>query len=221
MRAGRRFDGRDARRPLRSRSSTRRWRAISRRRSPVAADRPRGKGTGDRRGGGRRPGPPGFGQRGPLAAMPLAYIPLTQAGDGLLRLVHGWFATALMCARRPPVEGGGRRSLPQCCRPRDPLLPFASSAVDGGGPGGRGGAAPAPDGAPTRPRRRRYRTHRPRHPRTDRRIRYRAHARNRNPDGAGGLRLARRPHPWQCRESRSRRSASGWDHSAPASASGC
>jgi predicted permease len=67
---------------------------------------------------------PGFGDRGPLAPMPLAYIPLAQANDGLLRLVHGWFATSIL------VRAGGtldqvapvvRAAVDQV----DPLLPFA------------------------------------------------------------------------------------------------
>ena len=46
---------------------------------------------------------PGFGDRGPLAAMPLAYIPLAQTSDGMVRLMHGWFSTALI-VRAPGVS---------------------------------------------------------------------------------------------------------------------
>jgi predicted permease len=65
---------------------------------------------------------PGWGDNGPLAAMPLAYIPLTQANDAFLRLVHGWFSTAFV-VRTQGVDGIGplRRAIDEA----DPLLPFA------------------------------------------------------------------------------------------------
>ena len=65
---------------------------------------------------------PGFGDRGPLAAMPLAYIPLAQANDGLLRLVHGWFATAII-VRGPRSIGEATSQLRASV---DPLLPLAA-----------------------------------------------------------------------------------------------
>jgi len=65
---------------------------------------------------------PGFGDRGPLAAMPLAYIPLTQANDGLLRLVHGWFATAII-VRGPRSMGEATSQLRASV---DSLLPLAA-----------------------------------------------------------------------------------------------
>jgi predicted permease len=67
---------------------------------------------------------PGFGDRGPIAPMPLAYIPLSQANDATLRLVHGWFATSFII-RRP---GSMRQAAPlmrQALDGVDPLLPFA------------------------------------------------------------------------------------------------
>ena len=65
---------------------------------------------------------PGFGDRGPLAAMPLAYIPLAQATDGFLRLVHGWFATAVI-VRGPDSSAEATTLLRGAV---DPLLPLAS-----------------------------------------------------------------------------------------------
>jgi predicted permease len=65
---------------------------------------------------------PGFGDRGPLAAMPLAYIPLAQANDGFLRLVHGWFATAVI-VRGPGSTAEATTLLRGAV---DPLLPIAS-----------------------------------------------------------------------------------------------
>jgi hypothetical protein len=68
---------------------------------------------------------PGWGDYGPIAAMPLAYIPLAQAGDGLLRLVHGWFSPAFVVrssVSRDATVSEVRRALDAS----DPLLPFAA-----------------------------------------------------------------------------------------------
>lgn len=67
---------------------------------------------------------PGWGDYGPLAAMPLAYIPLSQASDGMLRLVHGWFTTSFI------VRGAGREdaahgTLRAALTAADPMLPIA------------------------------------------------------------------------------------------------
>jgi predicted permease len=67
---------------------------------------------------------PGWGDNGPLAAMPLAYIPLTQVSDGFVRLVHGWFSPTFIVRASLPVsesEAVVRRALDSV----DPLLPFA------------------------------------------------------------------------------------------------
>ena len=83
---------------------------------------------------------PGFGQRGPLAPMPLAYIPLAQTNDGMLRLMHGWFSTALIVRARDlrhasapvaPAGGRPRRSAAAVCR----------GALDGRGAAAGGCAA--------------------------------------------------------------------------------
>jgi hypothetical protein len=67
---------------------------------------------------------PGFGQRGPLAPMPLAYIPLAQTNDAMLRLMHGWFSTALI-VRAPGSTDAAASTLRQAVDRVDPLLPFA------------------------------------------------------------------------------------------------
>jgi predicted lysophospholipase L1 biosynthesis ABC-type transport system permease subunit len=68
---------------------------------------------------------PGWGDHGPLAAMPLAYIPLTQANDPTLRLVHGWFQTNVIVRAR---HGGGETEsvLRNALASADPQLPIAS-----------------------------------------------------------------------------------------------
>jgi predicted permease len=67
---------------------------------------------------------PGWGDNGPLAAMPLTYIPLTQANDALLRLVHGWFSPALVVRSSGPAEATAS-ALRGALDVTDPLLPFA------------------------------------------------------------------------------------------------
>jgi hypothetical protein len=67
---------------------------------------------------------PGFGDRGPLAPMPLAYIPLAQTSDAMLRLVHGWFSTAVI-VRAQDSAGAVAAILRQAVDRVDPLLPFA------------------------------------------------------------------------------------------------
>lgn len=67
---------------------------------------------------------PGWGEHGPLAAMPLAYIPVAQTSDGFLRLVHGWFSPAFIVRTSAGPEaaiGAMRRAIDAT----DPLLPFA------------------------------------------------------------------------------------------------
>lgn len=66
---------------------------------------------------------PGWGENGPLAAMPLAYIPLAQANGGFLRLVHGWFSTAFIVRTQGTADGIA--ALRRAIDATDPLLPFA------------------------------------------------------------------------------------------------
>ena len=68
---------------------------------------------------------PGWGNNGPLSAMPLAYVPSGQVNDGFLQLVHGWFAPTFIVRTRTGTADAVvtlRRALDGV----DPLLPFAS-----------------------------------------------------------------------------------------------
>ena len=67
---------------------------------------------------------PSWGSNGPLNAMPLVYIPVTQTNDAFLNLVHVWFApTFIVRSTMGTQEAAGalRRALDSV----DPLLPFA------------------------------------------------------------------------------------------------
>jgi hypothetical protein len=66
---------------------------------------------------------PGWGDRGPIATMPLAYIPLAQASDAFLRLVHGWFSPAFIV--RTHAAADSVAILRRAIDATDPLLPFA------------------------------------------------------------------------------------------------
>jgi len=66
---------------------------------------------------------PGWGDNGPIAAMPLAYVPLAQANDGFLRLVHGWFSPAFII--RTEATADAVATLRRAIDATDPLLPFA------------------------------------------------------------------------------------------------
>jgi predicted permease len=67
---------------------------------------------------------PSFGNRGPLAATPLAYIPLTQASDGMLRQVHVWFGTSIIVRAQGAPEGIAPM-MRAAVDSADPMLPFA------------------------------------------------------------------------------------------------
>jgi len=66
---------------------------------------------------------PGWGDSVPIAAMPLAYIPLEQANDGFLRLVHGWFSPTFIVRAEGAVDAVA--VLRRAVDATDPLLPFA------------------------------------------------------------------------------------------------
>ena len=66
---------------------------------------------------------PGWGDSGPIAAMPLAYVPLAQANDAFLRLVHGWFTPAFIVRTNGTTDGIA--SLRRAIDATDPMLPFA------------------------------------------------------------------------------------------------
>ena len=68
---------------------------------------------------------PGWGDHGPLSAMPLVYLPVHQVNDGMIRLVHGWFAPTIVVRSNAGVADTAaaiRRALDSV----DPLLPLAS-----------------------------------------------------------------------------------------------
>ena len=67
---------------------------------------------------------PSWGSNGPLNAMPLVYMPVTQTNDAFLNLVHVWFAPTFIVRSAMGTRdtaGALRRSLDAV----DPLLPFA------------------------------------------------------------------------------------------------
>jgi predicted permease len=68
---------------------------------------------------------PGWGNHGPLAAMPLVYVPASQLSDAFFTLVHGWFPAAFIVRTSGPVEGLAT-SLRRAMDGVDPLLPFAN-----------------------------------------------------------------------------------------------
>ena len=68
---------------------------------------------------------PGWGDNGPLAAMPLAYVPAGQVSDATLRLVHGWFAPTFIVRTRTSITDAAT-SLRRAVDTVDPLLPFAN-----------------------------------------------------------------------------------------------
>jgi ABC-type antimicrobial peptide transport system permease subunit len=68
---------------------------------------------------------PGWGDNGPLSAMPLTYVPVAQVADGFLRLVHGWFRpTFVVRSSLAPSETAG--AIRTAVAAVDPLLPIAS-----------------------------------------------------------------------------------------------
>lgn len=62
------------------------------------------------------------GERSPLAPMPLAYIPVAQVNDGMIRLVHGWFSPSFI-VRAP--NANAVTAIRSALDASDPLLPFA------------------------------------------------------------------------------------------------
>jgi predicted permease len=67
---------------------------------------------------------PGWGDNGPLSAMPLVYLPAGQMNDGFIRLVHGWFSPTFVirsAAGTAQTSAAVRRAIDSV----DPLLPLA------------------------------------------------------------------------------------------------
>src|SRR5262249_7575493 len=67
---------------------------------------------------------PGWGDNGPLAPMPLAYVPISQASAGMLRLVHGWFSPAFIVRSSTPVNATVA-AIRRAVEATDPWLPLA------------------------------------------------------------------------------------------------
>jgi predicted permease len=68
---------------------------------------------------------PSFGRRGPMAPMPMTFLPIGQVSDGFLRLVHGWFQpTFVVRSAANPAQVNGL--IRQTIESIDPLLPLAS-----------------------------------------------------------------------------------------------
>lgn len=65
---------------------------------------------------------PGWGTNGPLAPMPLSYVPVSQVSEGMLRLVHGWFSPTLIVRSS---AGDTASAIRNAVASVDPLLPLA------------------------------------------------------------------------------------------------
>ena len=68
---------------------------------------------------------PGWGDNGPLATMPLAYVPVEQVNAGFLRLVHGWFSPTFVVRSRTSTADTSA-ALERALGASDPLLPLAN-----------------------------------------------------------------------------------------------
>ena len=67
---------------------------------------------------------PSFGNYGPLGAVPLVYMPLTQTSAGMLRQVHVWFGTSII-VRAQGTAGAIVPVMRAAVDAADPMLPFA------------------------------------------------------------------------------------------------
>jgi predicted permease len=66
----------------------------------------------------------GWGNFGPVAAVPASYIPAAQTDDALLKTVHAWFAPSWFVRLRGP-QAGIVGDMSRAIEAVDPLLPFA------------------------------------------------------------------------------------------------
>ncbi len=66
----------------------------------------------------------GFDSYGPVAAMPATYIPASQAGDALFKLVHTWFSPSWFVRLTTP-QPGVVQEMRKAMQAVDPLLPFS------------------------------------------------------------------------------------------------
>jgi len=68
----------------------------------------------------------GWGNWGPLAPMPAAYIPAAQTSEGFLKMVHTWFAPSWFVRLSAPADTAGVvAGMQRAVQSVDPLLPFA------------------------------------------------------------------------------------------------
>jgi putative ABC transport system permease protein len=66
----------------------------------------------------------GWGNFGPVAAVPASYIPAAQTDDAFLKMVHAWFAPSWFVRLRAP-QTGIVAEMSRAVEAVDPLLPFA------------------------------------------------------------------------------------------------
>ena len=72
---------------------------------------------------------PGFGQYGPVAAVPGLFIPVAQLPESLVELVHGWFRPSWVVRTAPGDPGAGKAAVDairRAVRASEPALPLAS-----------------------------------------------------------------------------------------------
>ena len=68
----------------------------------------------------------GWGNWGPLAPMPAAYIPAAQTSDAFVKMAHTWFAPSWFVRLSGRVDAaGGAAAMQRAVQSVDPLLPFA------------------------------------------------------------------------------------------------
>jgi hypothetical protein len=68
----------------------------------------------------------GWGNWGPMAPMPAAYIPVAQTTESFLKMVHTWFAPSWFVRLSGPADAAGVvAGMERAVQTVDPLLPFA------------------------------------------------------------------------------------------------
>lgn len=68
---------------------------------------------------------PGFGEFGPLAAVPTVYVPAAQVPDEIVPMVHGWFSPSLVARAAGPAAAADL-ALRHSVAAADPALPVAA-----------------------------------------------------------------------------------------------
>ena len=67
---------------------------------------------------------PGYGNFGPVSAMPATYIPAAQTNDAMIKMVHTWFSPSWI-VRTSGSQQGIVAAMTRAVEQVDPLLPFA------------------------------------------------------------------------------------------------